>query len=111
MGQKASRWPRGSPGGGPLSRYQSSGLFGSSLQESAGGKAAGERETDPAGSQSMLVPNTGCLEILRSGQCWGRAVRRGENSRTHLLPHLEEGEITLNPFSQLCSADALGNFP
>lgn len=81
MGQEAGRGPRGSPGARPRSRYQSNGLFGSSLQGSAGGKAAGGRETDPAGSQSMLVPNTACLEIFRSGQCRGRAVRRGGNSR------------------------------
>lgn len=55
MGQEASRWPRGVPAG-PLSRCQSSGLFGSSLQESAGGKVAGERETDPAGLSLCLCP-------------------------------------------------------
>lgn len=27
------------------------------------------------------------------------------------FPHWVEGEITRDPFTQLCSADALGNFP
>lgn len=82
MGQEASRWPRGSPGAGPLSRYQSSGLFGSSLQESAGGKAAGERETDPQ------VPSLCWCPIQRVWKSFGAGNAGEERSREAKTPGL-----------------------
>lgn len=88
MGQEAGRGPRGSPGAGPRSRYQSSGLVGSSLQGSAGGKRREGGRLTPQVPSLCWCPIQRVWKSLGAGNAGEERSGEAETRGTHLLPPL-----------------------